>query len=69
VAQVKGIAARRQQDVRLPDHGHPALFIDAGQRRQLQHADGFPGLRTSGLSFRVESDNLPITSFQVEKKK
>jgi hypothetical protein len=29
VAQVEGIAARHQQDVRLPDPRDPALFVDA----------------------------------------
>src|SRR6266508_223669 len=32
VAQIQGIAAIHQQDVRLLDHGDPLLFIDAGQR-------------------------------------
>jgi hypothetical protein len=42
MAKVDGIAARHEQDVRLPDTGHPALFVNGGQRGGLQHSQGHP---------------------------
>src|SRR4029450_12391029 len=36
------IAARRQQDVSLPNPGDPALFADAGQSGELEDAYRFP---------------------------
>jgi hypothetical protein len=42
VAQIQGIAAVHEQHVCLSDAGDPALFVDAGQRGQLQHTQGLP---------------------------
>src|SRR5262245_61492425 len=42
VTQVEGIAARYEQDVRLADPGDPALFVDAGQRCELEDSHRLP---------------------------
>jgi hypothetical protein len=52
VAKAEGVASRYQQDVRLPDKRHPAVFIDARQclssdtptELQPRLTIGFPGL-------------------------
>ena len=50
VAQVQGVAAIHQQDVGLSDPGDPAFFVDAGQRGELQHAQGLPTQLAHGAS-------------------
>lgn len=58
MAQVEGVAARHQQDVRLPDQRHPAVFVDAWQRCKLQHSNGFPAQVYHGILF-FPADELP----------
>ena len=42
VAQVERVAAVHQQRVGLLDPGDPPLLVEAGQRGELQHAQGLP---------------------------
>ena len=59
VAQVQGVAAIHQQDVCLSDPGDPAVFADAGQRGEFQHAQGFPTQLAHGGSGLVSADEPP----------
>ncbi len=59
VAQVRGIAAFDKQDVCLSDHGDPALLIEAGQRGELQHAQGLPTQSNHGALRFLSADEPP----------
>ncbi len=59
VAQVQGVAAVHQQDVCLSDPGDPALFVDAGQRGELQHAQGLPTQFAHGGAGFLSADEPP----------
>src|SRR5207248_10256569 len=58
VAQVRRIAAGRQQDVSLPDPGDPPLLADAGQRCQLKDAQRLPAQVAHGQR-RSAGDEAP----------
>ena len=59
VAQVRRITAVDQQDVGLPDPGHPALRADRGQRRQLQQAQRLPLQRGHRIPRSDTADEAP----------
>ena len=59
VAQIQGIATVDQQDVGLVDHGDPLLFIDAGQRGELQHSQRLPTQFTHGGDGLSSADEPP----------
>ena len=59
VAQVQGVAAIHQQDVCLSDPGDPAFFVDAGQRGELQHAQGLPTQLAHGAAGFLSADETP----------
>jgi hypothetical protein len=58
VAQVQGVAAIDQQDVCFSNPTDPAFCIDAGQRGELQHAQGLPAQLAHG-GFGFLSTNEP----------
>ena len=59
IAQIQGIATVHQQDVSLPDHGDPKLFIDAGQCGERQHTQGLPAQFAHG-GFGFSSADEPL---------
>ena len=59
VAQVRGIAAFHEQDVRLSDEGNPALLVEARQRGELQHAHRLPTQPNRGGSGLLPADAPP----------
>jgi hypothetical protein len=58
VAQVEDVAAGDEQGVRFLNQRHPPFPVDAGQRCQLQHADGLPAQVDHGV-LGVAADELP----------
>jgi hypothetical protein len=59
VAEIQRIAAVDQQDVDLLDEGYPSLFIEAGQRGELQHSHGLPTQFGHGTSRFCSADERP----------
>jgi hypothetical protein len=53
------MAAVDQQDVGLPDPGHPALRADRGQRRQFEEAQRLPLHRSHATPGRQTADEAP----------
>ncbi len=55
----RAIAAIHQQNVCLSHPADPAFFVDAGQRGELEHAQGLPTQLAHGRSGLLSADEPP----------